>query len=123
MALFQLTDDGNLLTIQQGATFSLSVNYKNAAGSTIDLSSGYTARMQGRTTHAAASTVFSLTNGAGITLGSSDPNVVITIAATATDDFTAPSTGVYDLEIAKTATGEVFRILEGRFQITPEVSR
>jgi len=123
VALFQLTENGNLLTIQQGATFSLSVNYKDASGSTINLSSGYTARMQGRTSHAATATVFSLTNSSGITLGSSDPNVVISIAATATDDFAAPSSGVYDLEIAKTSSGEVFRILEGRFEITPEVSR
>jgi len=123
VALFQLTENGNLLTIQQGATFSLSVNYKDASGSTINLSSGYTARMQGRTSHAATGTVFSLTNSSGITLGSSDPNIVIAIAATATDDFAAPSSGVYDLEIAKTSSGEVFRILEGRFEITPEVSR
>tara|TARA_R100001510_G_scaffold57761_1_gene67557 strand:- start:827 stop:1195 length:369 start_codon:yes stop_codon:yes gene_type:complete len=122
VASFKLTEDGNLLTIQQGATFSLSVNYKNSAGSTVDLSSGYTARMQGRTTHAASSTVFALTQASGITLGSSDPNIVIAIAATATDDFTAPSTGVYDLELEDSA-GNVFRLLEGRFEITPEVSR
>ena len=122
MASFKLTDDGNLVTIQQGATFSLSVNYKNSAGSTIDLSSGYTARMQGRTSHAAASTVFALTESSGITLGSSDPNIVISIAATATDDFTAPSTGVYDLELVDSSSN-VYRILEGRYEITPEVSR
>ena len=122
MASFTLTDDGNLVTIQQGATFSLSVNYKSSAGSTVDLSSGYTARMQGRTTHSASSTVFSLTNGGGITLGSSDPNIVITIAATDTDDFTAPSTGVYDLELVDSSSN-VYRILEGRYEITPEVTR
>jgi len=122
VALFELTEDGNLLTIQQGATFSLSVNYKTAAGSTVNLSSGYTARMQGRTSHAATGTVFSLTQAGGITLGSSDPNIVISIAATATDDFAAPSSGVYDLELAD-GSGNVFRILEGRFKITPEVSR
>tara|TARA_R100000388_G_scaffold67712_1_gene48945 strand:- start:334 stop:702 length:369 start_codon:yes stop_codon:yes gene_type:complete len=122
MASFKLTDTGNLLTIQQGATFSLSVNYKSSSGSTVDLSSGYTARMQGRTTHDASSTVFSLTNGSGITLGSSDPNIVITIAATATDDYTAPSTGVYDLELVDSASN-VYRILEGNYEITPEVTR
>ena len=119
---FELTEDGNLITIQQGATFSLSVNYKSSAGSTVNLSSGYTARMQGRTTHDASSTIFSLANGSGITLGSSDPNIVITIAATATDDYTAPSTGVYDLELVDSSSN-VYRILEGRYQITPEVSR
>lgn len=122
MALFQLTEDGNLLTIQQGATFSLSVNYKTAAGSTVNLSSGYTARMQGRTSHAASSTVFSLTQAGGITLGSSDPNIVISIAASATDDLSAPSGGVYDLELVDSSSN-VYRILEGRFVVTPEVSR
>lgn len=78
--------------------------------------------MQGRTTHDASSTVFSLTNASGITLGSSDPNIVITIAATVTDDYTAPSTGVYDLELVDSSSN-VYRILEGRFQITPEVTR
>lgn len=122
MALFQLTEDGNLLTIQQGATFSLSVNYKTAAGSTVNLSSGYTARMQGRTSHAATETVFSLTQADGITLGSSDPNIVISIAASATDDLSAPSGGVYDLELVDSSSN-VYRILEGRFVVTPEVTR
>jgi len=122
MGKFELTESGNLMTIQQGATFSLSVNYKNSAGSTVNLSSGYTARMQGRTSHSASSTVFSLTNSSGITLGSSDPNIVITIAATATDDYTAPLSGVYDLELVDSSSN-VYRILEGNFEITPEVTR
>ena len=122
MGKFELTESGNLMTIQQGATFSLSVNYKNSAGSTVNLSSGYTARMMGRTSHSASSTVFSLTNSSGITLGSSDPNIVITIAATATDDYTAPLSGVYDLELVDSSSN-VYRILEGNFEITPEVTR
>ena len=119
MAAFRLTETGNVLTIQQGATFSLSVNY----AATADLSSGYTARMQGRTTHDATATIFSLTSSDGITLGSSSPNIVVTMAVTATDDFTAPSSGVYDLELVTTSTGAVYRILEGAFEITPEVTR
>jgi len=121
MAGFQLTDGGNLLTIQQGATFSLSVNYQTSAGSTVDLSSGYSARMQGRTNHDDSSTIFSLTSPSNITLASSSPNVVIRMEASATDDFTAPSVGVYDLELVQGAN--VFRILEGSYRITPEVTR
>lgn len=117
MASFRLTETGNVMTIQQGATFSLSVNYSAVA----NLSSGYTARMQGRTTHDASATVFSLTSSDGITLGSSSPNIVVTIAATATDDFDAPSSGVYDLELVQGSN--VYRILEGSFEITPEVTR
>jgi uncharacterized membrane protein len=117
MAAFRLTENGNVMTIQQGATFSLSVNYAAVA----NLSSGYTARMQGRATHDAASTIFSLTSSDGITLGSSSPNIVITMAAPATDDFTAPSSGVYDLELVQGSN--VYRVLEGAFEITPEVTR
>lgn len=117
MAAFQLTEDGNVMTIQQGATFSLSVNYSAVT----DLSSGWSARMQGRTTHDASSAVFSLTESSGITLGSSNPNIVIRMEASATDDLTAPQTGVYDLELVNGTS--VYRILEGSYRITPEVTR
>ena len=120
---FELTESGNLWTINQGETTVLTVNYKNTAGATVDLSAGYTARMMGRTTHDAAATIFSLTNSSGIALGSVDPNITITIAATATDDFDAPSSGVYDLELVTTSSGAVERILEGTFRISPEVTR
>ena len=119
---FELTESGNLWTINQGETTVLTVNYKNTGGSTVNLSSGYTARMMGRTTHAATGTIFSLTSSSGIALTSSDPNITITIAATATDDFEASLTGVYDLELV-TSAGVVERILEGTFRISPEVTR
>ena len=109
---FELTESGNIWTINQGETTVLTVNYKNTAGSTVSLSSGYTARMMGRATHDASATIFSLTSSSGITL-----------AATATDDFDAPSSGVYDLELVTTASGVVERILEGAFKVTPEVTR
>lgn len=120
---FELTESGNIWTINQGETTVLTVNYKNTAGSTVSLSSGYTARMMGRATHDASATIFSLTSSSGITLAGSDPNITITIAATATDDFDAPSSGVYDLELVTTASGVVERILEGAFKVTPEVTR
>ena len=118
---FELTESGNIWTINQGETTVLTVNYKNTAGSTVSLSSGYTARMMGRATHDASATIFSLTSSSGITLAGSDPNITITIAATATDDFDAPSSGVYDLELVQGSN--VYRILEGSFEITPEVTR
>ena len=120
---FELTNSGNLWTINQGETTVLTVNYKNTAGATVDLSAGYTARMMGRTTHDAAATIFSLTNSSGIALGSVDPNITITIAASETDDFPSHSYGVYDLELVTTSSGVIERILQGVFKVSPEVTR
>lgn len=108
------------ITIEQGSTFVFDLEVTG-----VDLSSGYTARMQGRTSHAATSTTFSLTNGSGITISYSAGNshLVPTLTATATTAMTAPSSGVYDLEYEHTASGVVTRILEGTYYVTPEVTR
>ena len=110
------------IIIQQGATFTMDVQVQS-----INLTTGYTVRMQGRTSHAATSTLFSLTSGGGgITLshsGSGHSHIVPLISATATAAFSAPSYGVYDIEYQETATGIVTRILEGTFYVTPEVTR
>jgi len=116
---FSLT--GNTITIQQGSTFQLSVNWTDSNGSTIDLTS-YTARMSGRSDSEATSTVFSITDGSGITLGNSDPNVSIEIAAATTAAFDAPLLGRYDLELQSDG-GTVYRILSGRLNITREITR
>jgi hypothetical protein len=104
------------ITIEQGATFVFSVTV-NAVNLT-----GYTVRMQGRTSHASTSTVFSLTGGSGLTITAGTNSVIaVTIAAGTTASFTAPQHGVYDLEYE--LGGVVTRILEGSFYITPEVTR
>jgi len=108
------------ITIEQGATFTFDLQVQS-----INLTTGYTVRMQGRTSHAATSTVFSLTNASGITLthGGGHSHIIPVIAATVTDDFPAPMSGVYDIEYEETSTGIVTRILEGSFYVTPEVTR
>lgn len=110
------------LTIEQGATFTFDLQVQS-----INLTTGYTVRMQGRTSHAATSALFSLTSGGGgITLshsGQSHSNIVPLISATVTAAFGAPLSGVYDIEYQETATGIVTRILEGTFHVTPEVTR
>jgi hypothetical protein len=113
--------DGNTITIEQGSTFSLSVNYTDSSGSTINLSS-YSARMQCRVGRASSSTVFSLTSGSEITLGSSDPNLLVTIPATTTAAYDAPLRGVYDLEI-ESSSGVVTKLLKGTLLIEAEVTR
>jgi len=105
------------ITIEQGATFTFDLQVND-----IDLTS-YTVRMQGRTSHAATSTVFSLTNASGITVThtGSHSHIVPVIAASVTAGYTAPLAGVYDIEYE--SGGVVTRILEGSFYITPEVTR
>ncbi|MEY4093945.1 MAG: hypothetical protein RLZZ53_1144 [Acidobacteriota bacterium] len=105
------------ITIEQGATFTFDLQVNDT-----DLT-GFTVRMQGRTSHAATSTVFSLTNASGITVShqGNHSHIVPLISATATAAFTAPLAGVYDIEYE--SGGVVTRILEGSFYITPEVTR
>lgn len=109
------------ITIEQGATFTFDLEVQG-----INLTTGYTVRMQGRTSHASTTTVFSLTNASGITLthsGSGHSHIIPVISATATAAISAPMAGVYDIEYQETSTGIVTRILEGSFYVTPEVTR
>jgi Na+/H+-dicarboxylate symporter len=109
------------ITIEQGATFTFDLEVQG-----INLTTGYTVRMQGRTSHAATTTVFSLTNASGITLthsGQGHSHIIPVISATATAAISAPMAGVYDIEYQQTSTGIVTRILEGTFYVTPEVTR
>ena len=108
------------LTIDQGATFSLAINFETSDEETLDLTSA-SAAMQGRTAFDAASTIFSLTEVSGITLSDTNPNITIIISAATTAAFTAPHTGVYDLEI--TLACATHRILSGPLFISPEVTK
>lgn len=109
------------ITINQGATFELTVTWKDSTGAAINLT-GYSARMQVRETYSSASTVVSLTNGSGITLGGATGTIAILISATTTAALTAPFSGVYDLELVS-AGGVVTRLLQGAATVTPEVTR
>ena len=109
------------ITINQGATFELTVTWKDSTGAAINLT-GYSARMQVRETYSSASTIVSLTNGSGITLGGSAGTIAILISATTTAALTAPFSGVYDLELVS-ASGVVTRLLQGAATVSPEVTR
>lgn len=107
------------LTIEQGATFTVVFVVEG-----IDLSSGWTARMQGRELFTSATTVFSLTTGGGgmtIAYDGTDTNITATIAAATTTGFKAPNEGVWDMEYTDGTV--VHRGAEGRFYVTPEVTR
>lgn len=109
------------IEIKQGATYQLTVTWKDSAGTAINLT-GYTARMQVRETYSSSSTIVSLTSSSGITLGGSAGTIAILISATTTAALTAPFSGVYDLEVVD-ASGVVTRLLEGAATVSPEVTR
>lgn len=114
-----MTPGKHNLTCPQGATFQRTLTYR-IDGVAVNLTS-YSARMQVRQNAFAQSTVVSLTSGNGITLGGAAGTITIAISATSTSSIPAGAY-VYDLEI-ESAGGEVTRLLEGKFVVTPEVTR
>ena len=108
------------ITIEQGATFSQLVTYKES-GVAVNLT-GYTARMQVRSTLESATTVVELTTAnSRITLGGAAGTISLTISATDTAALTA-GRGVYDLELVS-GSGIVTRLLQGVATISRNVTR
>ena len=108
------------ILIEQGATYSQVITYKEA-GVAINLT-GYTARLQVRSTLESASTVVELTTANGrIALGGAAGTITLTISATDTAALTA-GRGVYDLELVS-GSGIVTRLLQGVATISRNVTR
>jgi hypothetical protein len=108
------------LLIPQGATWSVVLRWK-ADNANVNLT-GYTARMQLRTSAEAITTLEDLTteNG-GITLGGTAGT--ITLSLTATETAALPATrAVYDLELISSG-GTVTRLVEGVVTITRNITR
>ena len=108
------------ILIEQGATYGQLVTYKES-GVAVNLT-GYTARMQVRSTLESASTVVELTTANGrIALGGAAGTISLTISATDTAALTA-GRGVYDLELVS-GSGIVTRLLQGVATISRNVTR
>lgn len=109
------------LTIAQGATYSQVVNWKTGSPAAFVNTTGYSARMQLRTSYSAAAATLELTTAnERISLTNAG---VITLSLTAAE-AAALTAGryVYDLEMVS-AGGQVTRLLEGIATVTPEVTR
>jgi hypothetical protein len=106
------------ITAYQGATYSLSLNWQ-IGGTAVDLS-GYTAAMQVRSSVTAPDTILDLDTGTEITLGGTAGTISITVPAS-TMGSAIPGKYLYDLELDSGST--VTRLLEGAFQILPEVTK
>lgn len=109
------------ITIEQGATFSLVLTWKDENGALINLT-GFSARMQIRENVESEDVIASLaTSGSGIVLGGALGTITITIDAAITATI-RQTFAVYDLEL-QSASGVVTRLVQGAVTISPEVTR
>ena len=104
----------------QGATLIQELDY-SIDGVAVNLS-GYIARMHVRNTIASDTYIIALTTENGrITLGGSAGTITLYIPADVTETL-SPREYVYDLELAA-PSAYVYRIMQGKFIVTPEVTR
>jgi hypothetical protein len=125
-----LIDNKYNLEMWQGATFSMTVTVNDANANVQNLT-GYSARMQIRTSYAAASATESLTTSNGeITITAAEGNVALELAASRTANISVDynngkppkSVYVYDLELIDNA-GKVSKLLYGDLNVYGEVTR
>ena len=103
----------------QGSTFRRTLTY-TLDNIPIDLT-GYSSRLQVREAYYSTDPVVSLVSGSGITMGGSAGTIDILISASTTSGFPT-GVHVYDLEIIS-PSNDVDRLIEGTFNVTPEVTR
>ena len=107
------------LTMYQGASFDYTFTWK-IDDEEVNLT-GYFARMQVRRNYQAEDAVLSLTELDGITLGGEAGTILVEVDDETTADIDAANY-VYDLEL-ESPGGEVYRLLQGKFVVSPEVTR
>ena len=119
------------ITIEQGTTFYRLIDVMEPTVLDPDVYeafnlTGYTARMQIRRAIDSQNSMVSLTsptvNGNGITV-MDGANNAISINMTDTTTSSLTNSGVYDLEIIKTSTGAVSRLIQGTITLSFEVTK
>lgn len=103
------------IVAEQGATFNL--NFRIETDGTPWNLTGYTFAMQVRRSTSSNTTLLNITSATMTSSG----HVSATASATTMNSVTA-GRWVYDIELTSSG-GEVTRILEGRFIVTPQVTR
>jgi len=109
------------ISIDQGATYTLAISYKDENGAAINLTN-YTAAMQLRSTYTSVDAVLSLSSPSnGIVITGATGLISITITATQTAALSS-NNFVYDLEITSSSNVKT-RLIQGIVTISPEVTR
>lgn len=105
----------------QGSTFQRVIEIQDTDGTVYPLT-GYTARMQIRREIDASATLLELsTSNSRIVIYPSLGTIELKLSASETSAMARG--GYYDLEIVKTSTGEVQKVLRGEFRLEKEVTR
>lgn len=113
------------IRIDLGATFTMTVLYKDAAGIPIDIT-GFLARMEVQKNYG-SSPVFSLSESSGLSIDGTNGRIDVSISAAATGQvqtdlsITKETTMIYDLIIVD-LSGSTKRILSGRAVLAPGVT-
>jgi len=108
------------ITIDQGATFTLILRWKDSLGAVIPLT-GYSARMMMRKCKDSETPFIDVDTVSGeLVITEVDGQIDVTIPAADTEAITE-AFGVYDLEI-EDGSGVVTRLLEGEVAISREVT-
>jgi hypothetical protein len=109
------------ITIDQGATWTLALTYKDGEGAVVDLS-GYTAKMQIRPFARSSKVILERsTEAETIVLGGAAGTVSVTATAAETGAL-KPGVGVYDLELYSPIATTI-RLLQGDVTISAGVTR
>lgn len=109
------------IVCDQGSTFQRVIEIKDLDGTVYPLT-GYTARMQIRREIDSTTSLLELSTENGrIVIYSGLGTIELKLSAAETTALTRG--GYYDLEIVKTATGEVQKVLRGEFRLEKEVTR
>jgi len=118
------------IVVEQGATFKLTITYKDSEGDPIDLTNT-DARMEIRQEYTSSAPLVTIDNSevgggtaniSGILMGGAAGTIVIIISETETKALTAPATNVYDLELIS-QDGAITRLIEGKATVSPGVTK
>jgi len=105
------------LTIEQGATFTSTVNVQDIFGNPIDLSNYTTASMMRKSYYSSSSIIIT-----SVITGNSNGEITLTISSNTTANIN-PGRYVYDVIITDTETSSVTRVVEGIATVLPSVTR
>lgn len=106
------------LTVEQGTTFTKRLTWRDKNKRPVSLV-GYAARMQIRPSVQSTEVILELSSSNGrITLGAAG-TITLELSPAETSALKA---GVYDLELTS-VTGQVIRLIEGKVNVSPEVTR
>jgi len=122
------------ITVEEGADFAMMLDYKDSNDTTIDLSSGFSARIQIRESVSGdliawgssgsdtpSDDTGSLLKHATVTMGATVPNISIAITGATTNNYTPTQFegAVYQVELFDVAS--ITRIMEGHAYLSQRV--